>query len=251
MYPTREGRYQACVVECGIDQTGKNNLVTFTARYRLVNEQINGEWFVMPDGEQECEIVGYHYLEKRDGTLNTETIRQLQEAFGWDGRDPFWLVDHRSDDALVQITLREEEYQGKKRLRVAWLDAADAQGGGVRNASNRSAVMNRIGAKLRAVAGGTPAPAPKPTGKPTPPASRAAAPSPAPAAAAMTPAITTLDQAWQWFVESLAPNHDPDGQTSQWFVALRGVFGHDDAKAVKPEEWSRFVSEARKYVLPF
>lgn len=36
--------------------------------------------------DEELEITGHFFLEKKDGSLNTSQIDPLKWAFGWDGR---------------------------------------------------------------------------------------------------------------------------------------------------------------------
>ena len=192
MIPNREGLFNACPVNVGVDETGPNKLATCIINFRLYEElQSSGEWEDCSDAN--FEVTGYFYLEKKDGSLNTITIDALKSALGWDGRDPFWLQDTDLSQHAVQLKLAFEEYNGKTRLKVQYLNPYGSTGsGGVTKAEGaaKTAIRNRLGSKLRAIAGpaqpatAKPAAPPKlPPAKPkVPPASAPpSAPSPAPA----------------------------------------------------------------------
>ena len=40
-------------------------------------------------------------LVKADGTIMTKSTDTLKAVFGWDGVDPFWLMDHSLDDGAI------------------------------------------------------------------------------------------------------------------------------------------------------
>lgn len=165
MLPNREGRFKASITEHGLAETGPNRLATFICKFGLTSELAGGEWIAVDD---QLDITGYFYLEKKDGSINTVTVEQLKSAFGWDGRDPLWLQDSDFGGLTVQVKLEFEMYDGKQKLKVRYVDAEDAGPGGVPKAddSTRKSLSTRLGSKLRALAGGSPAPAPKPAGRP-------------------------------------------------------------------------------------
>ena len=194
MLPNREGLYHAYPTQIGIDETGPNKLATCIVNFRLYEElQQSGEWAdCSGDG---YEITGYFYLEKKDGSLNTVSLEALKNALGWDGRDPFYLQETDLSRHAVQVKLAYEEYGGKTRLKVQYLNPhGSTGGGGVPKADDttRRAIVNRLNSKLRAMAG--PAPAAKPgvpkTATPTPAASPDVSP-----AAPVAPATPKLPPA--------------------------------------------------------
>lgn len=152
MLPNREGRFKATILDHGVSETGPNNLATFVCQYKPVAELANGEWV---DVDEDFEISGYHYLEKRDGSINQVTVDSLKAAFGWDGRDPFWLQDADMSGVVVQIKLGFEDYNGKQRIKVQFVDAEDSTGGSVPKSddNSRRSLNNRLGSKFRALAG--------------------------------------------------------------------------------------------------
>ena len=239
MLPNREGRFKATILEHGVAETGPNSLATFVCRFQLVQELISGQWEPV---EEDFDITGYFYLEKRDGSLNTVIIDQLKKAFGWDGRDPFWLQDTDFSGLQVQIKLGWERWNNQDRLKVQWIDAEDATPLGVPQADEnvRRSIASRLGAKLRANAGGTPAPAPRPGGngptqppKPAPgPASRPAAP---PAGGA------TMQQAWEAFVKAQPQGSSQEQLEREWFRILGEMFPGRQPEQLTPQQWQRFI----------
>jgi hypothetical protein len=231
MLPTREGRFKAVIIERGVDETGQNKLATFIARFRLTDELVNGEWLPLPPEEAGFEITGYFYLERKDGSINDRTVASLKSSLGWDGCDPFWLADTPMDDKIVQVTVESDEYEGKTKMKVGWINPGDSTGGNgsIPNASpeRRRAIASRLGAKFRAT--GTPAPAPKPT---------TAAPKAAPARKPVPTA--TREQAWEKFCGCI-----PDGTTEEaindaWGTAMQKAGITDDAT---PAQWASFIGK--------
>lgn len=245
MLPNREGRFKATILEHGVAETGPNKLATFVCRFQLTQELINGEWEPV---EEDLDITGYFYLEKRDGTLNSVTIDHLKSAFGWDGRDPFWLQDADFGQLVVQVKLAFETYDNKTRLKVQYVDAEGATPSGIPQADDaaRRTIATRLGAKFRANAGGTPAPAPKPS-RPAPPRPKPdATPSasrPAPAAAAQG---LTMQQAWEAFTKACPQGYTPEQVEGEWFRRLGEMFAGKQPEQLTPQEWARFAAEGAK-----
>jgi len=278
MLPNREGLFNAHPVQIGIDETGPNNLATCIINFKLYEE-------LQPSGERaDCaadnfDICGYFYLEKKDGSLNTVTIDALKDALGWDGRDPFWLQETDLSQHPVQVKLALEEYGGKTRMKVQYLNPfGSTGGGGVTKADDatRRSITNRINSKLRALAGPAPAPA-KPAGKPAPkPAAGSAAtpklppakpkaqpatpppaaptPEPAPVEAPADPQASDMDGAWRAFCtayESMGPKGTPEDREQQWFSAISRLFPGKQPDELTPAEWAAMRDEGPAQIIPF
>jgi len=127
MQPDRDGRFRACVLDRGVNETGPNKLCTLVLRLGLTEEYVNGEWRDITD--EELDIVTYCYIEKRDGSLNEFQIDMLKGAFGWSGMDPFWFEDQQTLPP-VQAALEWEEYNGRKRVRVRYINSYDSEPAG-------------------------------------------------------------------------------------------------------------------------
>ena len=246
MLPDRDGLFHAYPVEVGVDETGPNNLATCIIKFQLFEELTGSEW--RPCIDEDLDITGYFYLEKRDGALNSVTLDALKAALGWDGRNPFWLQDTDLAQHPVQVKLGYEEYNGKRRLKVQFLNPYGSSPSGVTKADDatRRTINNRLGAKLRAVSGGTPAPAPPPKGKPIPPASRPAAP-PKP----KKTASEAMDEAWSEFTKHCKPDWTDEQVEDEWFRVLGELFPGKKPEDLTPDDWAVMLQEGPGQICPF
>jgi len=242
MLPNREGLFHAYPASIGVDETGPNNLLTCTISFQIYEELSGGEWKDVSD--EDLEITGYFYIEKRDGSLNTVSIDALKAALGWDGRDPFWLQDADLSQHPVQVKLGVEQYQGKERIKVQFLNPHGSVPGGVSRGDDaiRKSVNTRLGAKFRALAG-TPAPQ-----EPKPPFRRGAPPRPrqdAPKSEA------TMDEAWEAFTKSCKPDRPREEVEAEWFRILGELFPDKDVDKLTPADWAVMLAEGPGKITPF
>jgi len=251
----REGVFHAYPVEIGIDETGGNNLATCIVRYQVFQERIDG--FFDDISDEGAEITPWYYLEKKDGSINDFTVNALKEAFAWDGRDAFWLQDTDLAEHAVQITTAFETYNNTKRLKVQWTNPFGSEcGGGVTKADNttRTAIKNRIGAKLRALAGGTPANAKPATGAPSTPPKRSA-----PVAAAAVAAgvfvdeavypDATIEEAWEPFAKACNKQWTQTDCEQEWFRVIDSMF-HKPSDQLTPADWGRMKADGAREIIP-
>ena len=256
MIPNREGLFNAYPVEIGVDETGPNNLTTCIINFRLYEElQSSGEWADCAD--EKFEVTGYFYLEKKDGSLNSITIDSLKAALGWDGRDPFWLQDTDLSQHPVQVKLAFEEYNGKTRLKVQYLNPYGSTGsGGVTKADapTRKSITNRLGSKLRALAGpAKPAVPPKlPPAKPKAPATPAPTPAPAAPAELAPSDECSMDAAWNEFIKRCdGEKWDQEAVEKEWFRILAELFPGKQPDELSPAEWALMRDEGPAKIIPF
>ena len=201
-------------------------------------------------------ITGYFYLEKKDGSLNTNTIDSLKAALGWDGRDPFWLQDADLSETAVQLKLGFEEYQGRQRIKVRFLNPYGSDAGGISRADDtgRRSIGNRLGSKLRALAGGTPANAPKPAGKPQPPVRPTPPQAAAPQAptAAKQPEPATMEQAWEEFCKHCSGGKwTAEAAEAEWFRIIAELFPGRQPGELTEADWGVMLAEGPGRILPF
>ena len=249
MIPTQEGRYLAWTLERGVGDTGPNDLATFMATFQLAQvKDASGNWQDLPQ-DPELTISHYFYLEKLDGQPHTHQIKKLQEAYGWDGQDPFWLQDEDlPEDHLVQLTLAyEDDQQGRPRMRVQWIDGADSTGFGVKRTDDegaRQALRNKMAPKLGAISGGTTPAKATPPGKPKPPAKANAKASPPRRSAPAKTAEKPWDEGRTWeYLVNLAVAAGKETQPEQeeiWFEVL-GQVG-PDADKMNAKDWAKAAS---------
>jgi len=258
MLPNREGLFHAYPVGIGVGETRENKLLQVAICYHLFEELANGEW--VDCSADNLEITGYHILEKRDHALNQTTIEALKAALGWDGRDPFWLQDQAAElmQKPVQVKIGFEEYNGTTSPGVQFLNPYGSKPAGVTKGDDqlRRNVANRLGAKFRALAGGTPANAPQPAGRPTPPTARPAPPKPpapqAPAATVEPPAPATMEQAWQEFVKHCPPEKwDQEAIEKEWFRIIADLFPGKQPDQLTPADWGVMLAEGPGHIIPF
>jgi hypothetical protein len=160
-------------------RTADSGAVAIALEY-LILAQLDGTEWVDWSGAEDHTVFGDTYVVKKDGTVHTSGVEQLVAALGWNG--DLRSVTGAPPKVVVQINVKEEEYQGKKRLKVSWVNPGDysprpeaASDGDV------ARLQVRFGSLLRAaVAIATKKVPAKP---PTPPA-----PTPAPTAAGPRPA---------------------------------------------------------------
>ena len=197
------------------------------------------------------EITGYSYLEKKDGSLNAFTLDKLKASFGWDGRDPLWLQDADLSETVVQITLGYEQYNGRDRIKVQFIDPEDATGGAVPHADDsiRKAIKTRLGAKLRALAGSSPRSTTKPSGRPKPPKAPPKSTGTAPAKAPES----TLEEAWAAFVPACQEVNitEQQGMEGLWFRILSELFPDKQPEDFTAADRGVVLVEAPKQTVPY
>ena len=261
MLANREGTFHAYPIDVGVNETGPNHLATVTIVFKLFEERFGAGWL---DCSQEAmEITGWFYLEKKDGSLNDKTIESLKAALGWDGRDPFWLQDNAAELAehAVQVKLAFEEFNGATNLKVQYLNPYGSTAGGVSKADDngRKSIQRRIGSKLRALAGGTPANPPKAAGKPAraakpAPAVKPAPPTPAaPAARAPRPGKATIDEAWDAFLQEYESRDggSVEDRDQQWFRVISELFPGKRPDQLTRDECNILLTEGPGHIIPF
>ena len=97
-------------------------------------------------------------LVKADGTIQTKTTDTLKAVFGWDGVDPFWLMDNSVDGGPMRsvefeiVGGPETGDKGGVYFKSQWLNPL---GGGMRTpaAADRRSVLAKYGSKFQALAG--------------------------------------------------------------------------------------------------
>jgi hypothetical protein len=242
----RVGRFKAAIIERGIGLQGENQLVTFICKFALTHEYIDGDWADI--AEESLEATAYCYLTKKDQSVNDFQVRMLQEALEWHDGDPMSLQESPDfEGKLVQITTDEDEYKGRVRIRVGFINHIDWSGAVPKaDAATARTIRNRIGAQIRAMSGGSPAPAKKPGKAPSsPPKSSSPAKTDT-----LRPTTATQEKAWEAFLKCCAENWDQQTIEKEWFDVLSKITGTDDPEAITPEQWAQVVNEVPGLVLP-
>ena len=109
-----------------------------------------------------------------------------------------------------------------------------------------------MGAKFRALSGGTPANPPTPAGTPSAPAPKPPAAACAPTATAEAPAPATMEQAWEEFVKHCPPEKwDKDAVEKEWFRVIAEMFPGKHPDQLTPADWGVLRAEGPGHILPF
>ena len=191
----RAGTFKARPVAMGLQNAKESKSVAVWIEFQITAQQEGEDWTDWT-GYEDHSIVGYFWIVKKDGSVNTRTVENLAEVLDWDGNPDTIMGD--PPDISVQITVAEDTYQGRTSLKVQWLNPVDYQGGiATATPEQVQQIKVQFGSLLRAAAGAarkTKA-APKPLPKVGQKATATAAANAAPSARAATQMATIDDGA--------------------------------------------------------
>lgn len=138
------------------DQSG-GQAVAISITFAIVAQLDGGEW--IDSAEQEHRVFGDYFVVKRDGSPNVGTVQQLSASLGWQGSLKLVQATPNQPPAcVVQITVKEEAYNGKTFFKAGWMNPEDyvpTQGGA--DDATVEQLESRFGSGLRAAATGKPA----------------------------------------------------------------------------------------------
>lgn len=173
---TKAGRFAAQVISAALrkSQSSLAHSVSFELSAYAELSPTN-EWVQLPEPLKTYADV---YVIGAQGAVNETGVGQLRDALAWDGDVRKIGKEWPSKDATIQISVKEEAYQGKPVFKVSWIYPPDAVAGGIVNAASEGevdAVHREFGSLFRAALGAQK----KPAGAPKPPptaGAKAAAP---------------------------------------------------------------------------
>lgn len=238
--PTETGTYIAAPAEWGVNESGDNKTPTFVCRFNISQFFTGGEWHdVSPE---QYEITGYFYVFKKDGQPNNFTIKALKESLGWDGRSIAGLVDTDWSQTEVQIVIGREEYNGKTKIKVQFINPRDSVPGGGAVEKAAPEVIQSLDAKygplLRALNGTATATKPAPAKVP---------------GQVVKPVAVAEDarkEAWGTFLvkwnEHLNEHpEDAAKKNEKWKECVSEEFGEKDQKTITGVEWKNFNAKMK------
>jgi hypothetical protein len=238
--PTQMGRYLAVPTDWSVQESGDNRLATFVCQFSLTQFLVRE-----PDGDlwadvshQGLEITGYFYLTKKDGTLNVFQLNALQSALGWDGASVRSLAEGDWSSTEIQLTIAEEEYQGKRKVKIQFINPRDWTGDAIQKDPQLvQSLEAKYGSQLRALNGGKAKPAAANNAKP---------------AATGTPQEQVMREAWAKFQEQHAGG-SKEHIAAQWKEKVKAYFGDRQPTAVGLAEWRQFITDrfAKPVEAPF
>ena len=192
-------------------------------------------------------------LVKADGTIQTKTTDTLKAVFGWDGVDPFWLMDSSAEGGAMRdvdfeiVGGPETGDKGGQYFKSQWLNPL---GGGMKTpaAADRRSVLAKYGSKFQALAGAGGQKSEVrsqnvPGGPPMPPSSRAAArPTSPPPVGPPQGATATTEEAWSALNEAQA-GKPAEAIEKIWFDTIARLFPNKSNTDFKPHEWGKLKAE--------
>ena len=237
MLPTEMGRYVARPMEWTVGEgENENRLPQFVCRFSLLQHWNGTAWDDV--SADDLQITGYFYLAKTNGRLNTFTIDALKSSLGWDGSSIAGLANGDWSNTEVQVTVGQEEYQGKTKTKVKFINPRDSSPTGAPlDAADPQVVQSldaKYGAMLRALNGNA-----KPANN-TPPAQQK-----------LGPIETAKREAWKEFCvkwnEHLSEHpEDAPLKDEKWKTLFAENFPGKQQKDLSAADWSAFAGAIRK-----
>ncbi len=162
----RPGIFKARPHAWGLEASSQSSARALRIGYTITHELVDGEWQSW-DAYEPHVIEAWHYVIGRDGKPNKPTLKQLAEAGLWNGDAR--VLKASPPDVTVQLRVKEEDFNGEKRLKVTWLHPGD-YAPGIRRASEKevsefdavfgSSIRAALPPKQGAKAGGAKPPTP-------------------------------------------------------------------------------------------
>ena len=187
-------------------------------------------------------------LVKADGTIQTRTTDTLRAVFGWDGVDPFALMDNSVDGGAMRdvefeiVGGPETGDKGGQYFKSNWLNPL---GGGMKTpvAADRRSVLAKYGTKFAALAGAGGQKSEvrdqrSEVAKPVPPVPMGAPTLPLPP----TVPPATMEEAWVALNEANA-GKAPAEMERVWFDTIARLFPNKSNTELKPHEWGKLKAE--------
>ena len=206
-----------------------------------------------------ADVVGFTFkhtlvLVKADGTIQTKTTDTLKAVFGWDGVDPFALMDNSVDGGAMRdvefeiVGGPETGDKGGQYFKSQWLNPL---GGSMKTpaAADRRSVLAKYGNKFAALAGSAPQSREQKSesrnGTNVPPipngAQRTARPTTPPSGPPQG-APSTMEEAWATLNEA-NPGTPAEALEKIWFDTIAQLFPNKSNTDLKPHEWGKLKTE--------
>lgn len=141
----------------------QSGAVAVSMTFRVVEELAEDRSWASWAEYEEHIVYGSWWVVKKDGKINVGALEQLVECLGWDGN--LTSIVDPAPDKVVQVTVKEEEYDGTVRYKASWMNPEDFEGGsfGVDEAGVKQ-LQAKFGSLMRAAAASIGKPATKAKG---------------------------------------------------------------------------------------
>ncbi len=172
----RPGIFRARPLSWSVRASETSQAVALSIEFLILAQFEGSRWTNWAEYEPH-RVFGDFYVIKRDGSVNQTMVEQLAASLGWSG--DLREVGQAVPEVTVQITVKEDAYNGQVRFKADWINPGDHVPPPAGTAKGElGALQARFGSLLRAAAAGARRTAP------VPPAPAGRAPSPPPPAEA-------------------------------------------------------------------
>lgn len=132
----------------------QSGAVAVSMTFLVLEELDESNQWASWDGYEGHQVYGSWWMIKKDGTVNVGAVEQLVECLGWNGNLTSVVGD--PPPKTVQVTVKDEVYEGITRYKASWMNPEDFAGGGGSFGVDEvgvKALQSRFGSLLRAAAG--------------------------------------------------------------------------------------------------
>ncbi|MFH1011492.1 MAG: hypothetical protein V1784_09705 [bacterium] len=143
----REGTFKAKPLSWNVYEA-KSGAVAVNITFLIIAQWNGNDWDSWAEYASTCP--GAFYVVKKDGTVNTVTVKQLSESLGWNG-DLKAFLDVPSE-IEVQITVRAEDYNGATFYKAGWMNPGNHVPSFGASPEDVVKLNTRFGSLLRAAA---------------------------------------------------------------------------------------------------
>lgn len=176
----RAGNFRVSIMDYGLVEE-QSGAIAISIQVKLLEiwDSDASEWKGW--GEYNMEANGKIYVIKKDGSVNKGQAEALMKFAGWDGLFDT-IANHQWDCTPFSCNVEEDEYEGKIRFKIGFVNDYNRTPGAFNNvtADKAKELQSRFGSSLRALAGTVKRSATPTNGMPAPPPppKRELAPSP-------------------------------------------------------------------------
>jgi hypothetical protein len=232
-------------------------------------------WLMTGPADQQESLTAKFFVTKKGGEPIESKIKQLKEAFAWNGDDIYWFEDKSADGSLsdiqVVVVIEDASWTNRKgelmpSWGVAFINPPNGTGYTPQSGRlSRDDFRERFASKFRAVTGPVTSPAPvatvapaapaaSPSGVNTPPA--AAKPKAKPRAASnrtpTAPVDFTHDQVWEKMLEQAAiVGLTDEDRDAKWYELLDAVAPNKTEENLTTAECNALMAKVLEIKLPF
>lgn len=252
-YVDRAGRFRGLALGWTIQESQELKLPMFLLNW-AIEEYLNPQTAQWEDWRAfDMRIMSRSVLFKKDGTVNEKNRADLMDVFPWDGLSMASLNDGDWSEVRAQLTIEAEEYQGKTRFVVQWVNPFDWEGFSLEKTEPKevAGIASRWDMKLRAVAGPQ---KPKAAAVPVAATTAAAAKKPAGGPPVRTDAKlqaalaiqTAKDAAWRHVLDGSKNNEEL--AMKNWESILMTMYPGKADDALTAADW---LAVSKAEVIPF